>query len=54
MGAWLGGLLGGMADPKTYPALSAILDDAPEPEPEEVDPETAHVGAKLWVMWLNK
>lgn len=54
MGAWLGGLLGGMADPKTYPALSTILDDEPEPEPEELDSEAAHVGAKLWVMWLNK
>ncbi|MBH9537528.1 hypothetical protein [Novosphingopyxis sp. YJ-S2-01] len=53
-GAWLAGRLGGMADPKTYPTLESLLGDMPEPEPEELEPEERHVGAKLWVMLLNR
>lgn len=59
LGAWLGGLLGGMVDPKTYPDLSSLLgeDDEAESEgvgAEDLDPEAAHAGAKLWIMFLNK
>lgn len=55
--AWLGGLLGGSADPKTYPPLSDLIGEEPEPESEPdapPDEEAAHVGAKLWIMFLNR
>ena len=59
-GAWLGGLLGGMADPKTYPKFDDLIGPSSDaelgPEPEttsEPDPEAETVGAKLWIMYLN-
>ena len=58
LGAWLSGRLGGMADPKSYPELSALLGEdevqADEAPSEDEDPDAAHVGAKLWIMFLNK
>jgi hypothetical protein len=58
-GAWLGGLLGGMSDPKTYPKFEELIpppDEAAEtaPEPDgKPEPEAEAVGAKLWIMYLN-
>ncbi len=56
LGSWLGGLLGGMVDPKTYPSLVSLIgeDEVPEVVDEEPDPEAAHAGAKLWIMFLNR
>lgn len=58
LGAWLSGRLGGMADPKSYPELSSLLGEeeqqADASESDDEDPEAAHVGAKLWIMFLNK
>lgn len=54
---WLNGKLSGMADPESYPTLSELLGDPdPDPEPDdtEVEPEAQHIGARLWVMHLNR
>ena len=40
-----------MIDPDKYPTLEEMLGEEPEPEAE---PGAEHVGAKLWVMWLNQ
>ena len=54
-GVWLNGRLSGMADPKTYPALEDLLDDGVEPELEgETETGTENIGAKLWIMFLNR
>lgn len=51
---WLTGRLSGMADPATYPSFAMLIGiEAPE-ESEEPDPEAKGVGARLWIMRLNK
>jgi len=43
-----------MADPKTYPSLADMLgEEEPEQEPEP-EPGSEHVGAQLWIMFLNR
>jgi len=52
--AWLNGRLSGMADPETYPTLESMLgEEKPEPEAEP-EPGAEHVGAQLWIMFLNR
>lgn len=58
-GAWFNGRFGGMADPKTYPSLTEVLeqvfaDPVEAAGDDELDPEAEHVGAKLWIMYLNR
>jgi hypothetical protein len=51
IGAWLGGQLGGMADPRTYPSLESLLgEDKPKKKPE---PGEASANAKAWGVWLQ-
>ena len=52
-GAWLNGRLSGMIDPENYPSLEEMLGEEKQAEPE-LEPGAEHVGAKLWVMWLNR
>ena len=50
---WLTGRLSGMADAATYPSFAAII-GVETPEADEPDPEAKGVGARLWIMRLNK
>ena len=53
-GSWLNGRLV-MADQKTYPSLEEMLGEEPEPEGDyEPEPGAEHIGAKLWIMYLNR
>ncbi len=52
-GSWLNGRLSGMIDPNKYPSLEEMLGEEPQAEPEP-EPGAEHVGARLWVMWLNR
>lgn len=42
-----------MIDPNKYPSLEEMLGEEPQAEPEP-EPGAEHVGARLWVMWLNR
>ena len=42
-----------MIDPDTYPSLEEMLGEEPQQETEP-EPRAEHIGAKLWVMWLNR
>ncbi|MBY8335207.1 hypothetical protein [Qipengyuania pacifica] len=42
-----------MIDPENYPSLEEMLGEEKQAEPE-LEPGAEHVGAKLWVMWLNR
>lgn len=50
--AWLTGLLGGMADPKTYPKLETLIGKEKKTE-RTADPAEASNNARLWGMALR-
>ena len=59
-GAWLGGLLGGMADPKTYPKFEDVIgggesesESGQADEADDTGDANGNAGAKLWIMFLN-
>jgi len=49
LNAWLGGLLGGNADPKTYPKLDDLL----EPKAETSETDDPRSNARMWGVWLR-
>jgi len=53
IGAWMTGLLAGMADPKTYPELNTLLEPEDKPEPAPADPAEASSNARAWGAWLQ-
>lgn len=58
-GAWVNGQLSGMADPNTYPALGTLLgqmlgDDTETEAETDSEPGADTIGAKLWIMFLNR
>lgn len=52
MNAWLGGLLSGNVDPKTYPKIETLLGEE-RVEPEANDPAEASNNARMWGVWLQ-